>query len=83
MADYRKLKEMLHGELERIADRDELNTQSLEMVDKIAHSLKCLATVEAMDGYSEDYPERGSYARGGRRRDSMGRYASDYHDWRY
>lgn len=80
MENYRKLKDMLHNELDRIADKDELNMQTLEMVDKISHSLKCLATVDAMEGYSEEYPERSAYR--GRRRDSMGRYTSDYRgDW--
>ena len=73
MNDYRKLKAMLHDELDRIADKDELNMQSLEMVDKIAHSLKCIETVQAME---EAYPEHDgmSYKR---RRDSMGRYEYD------
>ena len=55
MGDYRKLKAMLHDELDRIADKDELNPSSLDMVDKLAHALKCIATVEAMEdvGYSE------------------------------
>ena len=81
MSDYRKLKAMLHDELDRIADKDELNPSSLDMVDKLAHALKCIATVEAMEdaGYSEH--DGMSYGRRARR-DSMGRYSSDY-DRRY
>ena len=82
MGDYRKLKNMLCDELDRIADKDELNPSSLDMVDKLAHSLKCIATVEAMDdaGYSEHDGgmSYGSYGRGrNAKRDSMGRYSSE------
>ena len=85
MGDYRKLKTMLCEELDRIADKDELSPSTLDMVDKLAHSLKCIATVEAMDegGYSErDGMSYGSYGRS-RRRDSMGRYSGDYDMRRY
>ncbi|MBR5678024.1 MAG: hypothetical protein IKX20_07785 [Paludibacteraceae bacterium] len=77
MGDYRKLKAMLHDELDRIADKDELNPSSLDMVDKLAHALKCIATVEAMEdaGYSEH--DGMSYGRRYAKRDSMGRYSSE------
>ena len=64
----------------------------LETVDKLTHSLASVKKIMAFmedDGYSGYYPMsytdgsyrnsyRGSYARGGRRRDSMGRYSGEY-----
>ena len=61
----------------------------LETVDKLTHSLasvkKIMAFMEDEDGYSGDWmggpyrnSYRNSYARGGRRRDSMGRYSGEY-----
>ena len=86
MERYRELKEMLHAELDRIQNRGELSAASLAQADTIAHTLKDIATVEAMEnaeGYSEHYPpyrnyydDGGAYGRGrGARRDSMGRYS--------
>ena len=91
MDKFRRLKEMLEGELEHIGSK-ELNAGTLAQAETIAHTLKCVATYEAMEdsngGYSEHYPmayrgyydEGGSYVRGrGRyaKRDSMGRYSSE------
>ena len=62
-----ELKEMLCDELEKIAKKGELTAGSLETIDKLAHSIKSLATIMAMDEYSEDdgnYDDGGSYARG-------------------
>lgn len=59
MERYRELKEMLHAELDRIQNKGELSAASLAQADTIAHTLKDIATVEAMDsegGYSEHYP---------------------------
>ena len=60
----------------------------LETVDKLTHSLASVKKIMAFmedDGYSGNYYDgsyrnsyRGSYARGGRRRDSMGRYSGEY-----
>lgn len=87
MRKYEELEEMLCDEIDRIADRKELNGSALEMLDKLTHTLKSIKTVEAMDGYSEDEysMDSMSYARGrGRKRDSQGRYASEYrYDRRY
>ena len=87
MERYRELKEMLHAELERIQGKGELNMQILDQADKIAHTLKDIVTVEAMEdagGYSEHYPmyyRGGAYDDRGRGprayRDGMGRYAND------
>jgi hypothetical protein len=93
MDKFRQMKDMLEEELKHLESKGDLNTGTLAQADTIAHTLKCLATYEAMEdkgGYSEHYPMypyRGnsyddgmSYARGrGRyaKRDSMGRYSSD------
>lgn len=85
MENYRELEGMLCDEIDKISDRGELNGSSLEMLDKLTHTLKSLKTIDAMDGYSEDGygHDSMSYARG-RRRDSMGRYSSEsrYPDYR-
>lgn len=81
---YEELKEMLCRELEEITDRNELTAGSLETIDKLTHSLKCIDTIIAMEeaGQSNMYPYMRSYAEGGQsnrrgqRRDSMGRYSS-------
>lgn len=78
MDRYKELEEMLCDEIDRITERKELNSGSLDMLDKLTHTLKSLKTIDAMDEYSEDdgyMHDSMSYARGrGRRRDSMGRY---------
>lgn len=77
-----ELRDMLMEELEKCTDKGELSAGSLEIVDKLTHSIKSIDTILAMEeaGYSNDdgYSYRGySYARGRRnaRRDSMGRYS--------
>lgn len=47
------VKEMLCDELEKIAQKGELTTGSLDAIDKLTHSIKSIATVLAMEGYSE------------------------------
>ena len=60
MERYGELKEMLHAELNRIQQKGELSAASLAQADTIAHTLKDISTVEAMEkaegGYSEHYP---------------------------
>lgn len=74
-----ELKDMLMEELEKCTDKGELSAGSLDIVDKLTHSIKSIDTIIAMEdaGYSNDGY---SYARGRRnaRRDSMGRYSRDY-----
>lgn len=76
-----ELKDMLMDELEKCTDKGELSAGSLDIVDKLTHSIKSIDTILAMEdaGYSnDDYSYRDySYARGRRnaRRDSMGRYS--------
>lgn len=81
-----KLRDMLCEELDKITEKGTITRESLELIDKLTHSIKSLDTITAMEeagygdeGYSGNYPMY-SYARGrGRnaRRDSMGRYARD------
>lgn len=73
MHKMEELKEMLCRELDEYAKRGELSAGSLDIIDKLTHSIKSIDTIIAMEGYSGDeYSNNGSYAR---RRDSMGRYA--------
>lgn len=69
----------------RKRQHDEMTSSTLDVVDKLAHTIKNLCKIiDDMEGYSErmsyeNSMRRGSYARGrGRnaRRDSMGRYSS-------
>lgn len=91
MHEIYKLKEMLCKELEEYGRKGEISTGTLEVVDKLAHTVKNLCKIiefcEDEEGYSGRYAyenggsyERGgngSYARRGRRRDSMGRYSRE------
>lgn len=89
MAKMEELREMLCEELDKITKKGELSAGSLDVVDKLTHSIKSIDTILAMEdaGYSsDDYTMRGnSYARGrgsNARRDSMGRYSSDNYSMR-
>lgn len=89
MAKMEELKEMLCEELDKITKKGELSAGSLDVVDKLTHSIKSIDTIIAMEdaGYSsDDYSMRGnSYARGrgsNAKRDSMGRYSSDNYSMR-
>jgi len=86
MEKFKRLTDMLEQELDRIESRGELTVSSLEQADTIAHTLKCLATYEAMEseskggGYSEHYPmmypyRGGSYDDGSSYARGRGRYA--------
>lgn len=85
MQKMEELRDMLCEELEKITKKGELSTGSLDVVDKLTHSIKSIDTIMAMEdaGYSNDSGY--SYARGrGRnaRRDSMGRYSRESMDER-
>lgn len=89
MAKMEELREMLCEELDKITKKGELSAGSLDVVDKLTHSIKSIDTIIAMEdaGYSsDDYSMRGnSYARGrgsNARRDSIGRYSSDNYSMR-
>ena len=64
MERYKELKEMINTELKRIQSKGELTAASLAQVETLAHTLKCLSSVEKDEekkegGYSEGYyPER-------------------------
>lgn len=88
MGKYHKIEQMLDEELDKISAQGKLGTSALEVGDKVAHFLKSIKTIEAMDEGSSygDYSDRSyaydgmSYARGrGRnaKRDSIGRYSSE------
>lgn len=90
MRVYYEIKDMLEKELGQIADKRELTSNNLEIMDKVVDIIKDIETICAMreageEGYSEMMPyymydDSSSYARGrGRyaKRDSMGRYSSD------
>lgn len=71
MQKMEELRDMLCKELDKITQKGELSTGSLDVIDKLTHSIKSIDTIMAMEdaGYSNDGY---SYAR---RRDSMGRYS--------
>lgn len=79
MGDYRRVKEMLCEEMDKIAAKGQMNGGDLEVLYKAADVLKDLETVEAMQGHSGDmYAYDDGYTRSGRSyaRDRMGRYTS-------
>ena len=75
MHDLYELKEMLCKELEEYGQKGELSTGSLEVIDKLAHSVKNIGKIIEMceeEEYSSNYGPYedgmgGSYARGGNR----------------
>lgn len=83
-----KIKKMMCKELEEYANQNNVSSADVEMIHKLTDTIKNLDKIEMLegdDGYSGDYAMRYddgvSYARGrGRyaKRDSMGRYSSDY-----
>ena len=75
------LRDNLMDELEKFADKP-LNEQSLELVDKLAHAIKCIDTVSAMEQQeSRGYSGYSGYS-GRNYRDGGGmsgrRYRDDY-----
>lgn len=87
-----ELREMLMEELEKCSKKGELSAGSLEVIDKLAHAVKSIDTIMAMEGYSEESGNYGEYNRGGNygargrgrnaQRDSQGRYADGYGGYR-
>ena len=88
MGKYTMLEKKLEREIDEISRKD-LTGPSIEMLDKMAHTLKSLKTIDAMEGYAEDdgyHHDTLSYARGRgtyANRDSMGRYEDDRYPERY
>lgn len=74
---YEELKEMLNRELKEVIRKGELSPGSLEIVDKLTHSLKSLTALEG-NSYRGSYGSyEGSYARRGRDGDGDGRYSEE------
>lgn len=79
MHEIYELKEQLMKELEEYGRKGEMSAGSLEVVDKLAHTIKNLCKIieaaeEEEDGYSmEGSSRRGSYARGGQGGGGQGR----------
>lgn len=81
------IREMLCDELDKIGSQGELNAGSLDTIDKLAHSIKSLDTIMAMEesGYSQtNYDEHGhnymrgnAYPRRSSRRGNSYRYSRD------
>ena len=57
MTVMHELREMLCRELEEVVEQGELTTGSLEVIDKLTHSIKSIDTIVAMEeaGYDSDY----------------------------
>lgn len=83
MKELYELKDMLCEELKKYGKKGDLTAGSLDVVDKLTHTLKNLdKVIESCEGdYSGSRPyadgDYRSYARSRARRDSMGRYSSD------
>ena len=73
MGKYTILEKKLEREIDEISRKD-LSGPSLEMLDKMAHTLKSLKTIDAMEGYVEDDGYRHDSMSYARNRDSMGRF---------
>lgn len=74
MAKYEELKDILSEELDKITKRGEMSLGTLDIIDKLTHSIKSLETILAMNGHSGRSYKAESYAK---QRDSMGRYSRD------
>lgn len=71
------LRDTLCGELEKVAKKEEISLNDLDVIDKLTHSIKNLDKVmlgnEMIEQYGYDFPSY-SGARRGRDGDSDGRY---------
>lgn len=79
MKELYELKETLCKELEEYGRKKEMKAGDLEVVDKLAHTIKNLDKV--IENYSDEYSGEYSMARGrgsNANRDSRGRYSSEY-----
>lgn len=90
--DYDRLEDMLCKELKKIVDKGEITTSSLDVVDKLTHSIKNVYKIQM--GYEGEYSGadgrgsyimRGDYSRGRYSRDggysgARGRYSRGYDD---
>lgn len=60
--EMKELREMLNSELVKLSNKG-ITTSSLDMIDKLSHSIKSIDTIMAMQG--DDYSERDGYSRTG------------------
>ena len=70
-----ELEEILCSELEQLYEKvkhEQLTSSSLDMIDKLSHSIKSIDTILAMKGYTSDNSR--SYRN--YNRDGMGRFSS-------
>ena len=70
------LRDMLMRELDECTKKGEISPNSLDVIDKLTHSVKSIDTILAMEEYDD-----GEYK--ARRRDSRGRYMDGYNDGGY
>ena len=83
MEDLYELRDMLQSELEDYGRKGSLRSGSLDVVDKLAHTIKNIDRIIANNRMSDSHGRyegtyEGSYDDGsyrGRKRDSMGRYS--------
>ena len=90
MKDLETLCDLLSDQLSEVTRKAKngISSGDLETIDKLTHSIASIKKIMAFmedEGYSGNWNDgsyrtmyRGSYARGGRRRDSMGRYSGEY-----
>ena len=78
MEHYDELKELLHAELKRIEQTGELTTTSLDHADKLAHCLKSILTIEAMEDAGERHRRYDDGYESRSRRGMTDRYRDDY-----
>lgn len=80
MHKMEELREMLCKELDDVTKKGELSAGSLDIVDKLTHSIKSIDTIMAMEdaGYSNDGYSNARGRGANARRDSMGRYSRNY-----
>ena len=78
MNELYELKDMLLKEHREYGSKGEMSTGTLDVVDKLTHTLKNLCKVIEDEDYSGNYPMdyRRSYRP--RMRDNRGRYSGDY-----
>lgn len=73
MQELYKLKEMLCEELKEYGSKKEMSAGSLEIVDKLSHTIKNLDKIienyEEEEGYSGNYPDGMNYRGGSYRND--------------
>ena len=78
MHEIYELKEMLCEELEKYGAKGDLSAGELEIVDKLAHTVKNLGKIIEMYEEEEEYSGNMSYQRGGNRGNQGGSNRGSY-----